>query len=285
MAAHLKLPFGTVLRVTNLQNGRDVLVRINDRGPFSRRLGLDISQAAARELNMVRAGVSRVQTEIVSDANGRPILPGTGFYVDLGTVSKPDSTREKAEIESLEGVRRKAGLEKGPSIQAFTKKISENRGRRFVGMGPYKNFAEAEKAYKSLKKHWPRARVICAAMTDAKPRLVASVVADDIPKVVMEYKGKQKASSSSKVSKAKKRSDAQSGTVSKNKKSSRKPAVSSSKSQKNKKSTASKKRVSNKKSATTRSAKSKTKNTAPTKSSTKATDAGSVRASTSTATR
>jgi rare lipoprotein A len=55
-AAHRSLPFGTRLRVTNQRNGKSVVVRINDRGPFIRGRILDLSKGAARELGFVGAG-------------------------------------------------------------------------------------------------------------------------------------------------------------------------------------------------------------------------------------
>jgi peptidoglycan lytic transglycosylase len=61
--AHRTLPLGTRLRVTNLSNGRSVLVTINDRGPFIGRRELDLSYGAARQLGMVRTGVARVMIE------------------------------------------------------------------------------------------------------------------------------------------------------------------------------------------------------------------------------
>ena len=66
-AAHRKLRFGTKVRVTNLQNGKSVVVRITDRGPFGGggRI-IDVSEAAARKLEMIRAGVVPVTVEIVS---------------------------------------------------------------------------------------------------------------------------------------------------------------------------------------------------------------------------
>jgi len=63
-AAHRSLPFGTVVRVTNLINGRMVKVRVNDRGPFTRRLVIDLSEAAARELGMFRRGIARVSLRV-----------------------------------------------------------------------------------------------------------------------------------------------------------------------------------------------------------------------------
>lgn len=60
-AAHRRLPFGTCLRVVNLDNGRATRVRVNDRGPYSGRRILDVSEAAARQLGMLHAGVARVR--------------------------------------------------------------------------------------------------------------------------------------------------------------------------------------------------------------------------------
>jgi peptidoglycan lytic transglycosylase len=63
-AAHRTLPFGTRVRVTNLANGREVTVRINDRGPFRRGRILDLSYAAARKLGMVGRGVAKVRVAV-----------------------------------------------------------------------------------------------------------------------------------------------------------------------------------------------------------------------------
>lgn len=65
-AAHRTLPFGTRVRVTNLKNGRSVVVTITDRGPFRRGRIVDVSRRAARELGMLRAGVARVRLEVIS---------------------------------------------------------------------------------------------------------------------------------------------------------------------------------------------------------------------------
>src|SRR5438067_10572330 len=64
-AAHRDLPFGTRLRVTNLENGRSVTVRVNDRGPYAAGRIVDLSWQAARELDMVDSGVARVRLEIL----------------------------------------------------------------------------------------------------------------------------------------------------------------------------------------------------------------------------
>ncbi len=62
-AAHRTLAFGTRVKVTNLDNGRSVVVRINDRGPFGRGRIIDVSKAAAEQLNMLRSGTARVRLE------------------------------------------------------------------------------------------------------------------------------------------------------------------------------------------------------------------------------
>lgn len=64
-AAHRSLPMGTRLRVTNKANGKSVVVRINDRGPFVRSRIIDVSLGAAREIEMVRSGKAQVKLEIL----------------------------------------------------------------------------------------------------------------------------------------------------------------------------------------------------------------------------
>ena len=59
-AAHRTLPFGTLVLVTNARNGRTVVVRINDRGPFGRGRIIDVSRAAATELDMIDSGTATV---------------------------------------------------------------------------------------------------------------------------------------------------------------------------------------------------------------------------------
>jgi len=63
--AHPTLPFGTRLRVRNLENGRSVTVRVNDRGPFVKDRIVDVSRKAAQELEMIGAGTARVQITVV----------------------------------------------------------------------------------------------------------------------------------------------------------------------------------------------------------------------------
>jgi rare lipoprotein A len=65
-AAHRSLPLGTMLRVENLANGRSIVVRINDRGPFVGRRIIDLSMAAARRIDLKDRGTGRVALSLVS---------------------------------------------------------------------------------------------------------------------------------------------------------------------------------------------------------------------------
>lgn len=69
-AAHKTLPFGTFVEVTNLENGKKVVVRINDRGPFVGNREIDLSKAAAISLDMLSRGVTRVSLRYVKNTNG-----------------------------------------------------------------------------------------------------------------------------------------------------------------------------------------------------------------------
>ena len=64
-AAHRSLPFGTRVRVTNTANGRSVVVRINDRGPFIRGRSIDLSKSAAAAVGMTEAGLAKVRMEVL----------------------------------------------------------------------------------------------------------------------------------------------------------------------------------------------------------------------------
>ena len=64
-AAHRTLPFGTRLRVTNVRNGRSVVVRVNDRGPYSGDRVIDLSYSAARQIGLLSRGEGRVRLEVL----------------------------------------------------------------------------------------------------------------------------------------------------------------------------------------------------------------------------
>ena len=65
VAAHRYLPFGTIVRVTNLENGKSVNVKINDRGPFVKGRIIDLSFEAAKKLGFIQQGTARVKVEVI----------------------------------------------------------------------------------------------------------------------------------------------------------------------------------------------------------------------------
>jgi rare lipoprotein A len=87
-AAHLSLPFDTWLRVTNLSNRRDTEVRINDRGPFVKGRIIDLSRAAAEEIEMIGPGTVRIRLEIIQAPNTQ-----SAYVVQIGSFGR----RENAE--------------------------------------------------------------------------------------------------------------------------------------------------------------------------------------------
>jgi len=87
-AAHPSLPFGTELLVTNTQNGRRTRVRVNDRGPFVPGRIIDLSQAAAEELDMIRTGTAPVLIEVVA---GRPETPTVAPAAAQQSAAKPEA--------------------------------------------------------------------------------------------------------------------------------------------------------------------------------------------------
>lgn len=70
-AAHRTLPFGTLVEVRNLKNGRTVVVRINDRGPFIKGRVIDLARGAASEIGLVRSGTASVRLSVL-DGRGVP---------------------------------------------------------------------------------------------------------------------------------------------------------------------------------------------------------------------
>ncbi len=85
-AAHRTLPFGTHLIVTNLNHGRSVRVRINDRGPFVKNRVIDLSYAAAYQLDMLGPGVVPVRLEVIPDLSPDPSQQK--FCVQVGSFSE-----------------------------------------------------------------------------------------------------------------------------------------------------------------------------------------------------
>ena len=70
-AAHRTFPFGTKVLVTNLENNKTVIIRVNDRGPFKEGRIMDLSMGAAEEIDLILNGTARVRLEVLEWGNGK----------------------------------------------------------------------------------------------------------------------------------------------------------------------------------------------------------------------
>ena len=136
-AAHRTLPLGSVAVVRSMSNGREITVRINDRGPFARGRVLDLSLAGAKALDMVGNGTDRIELRVV-DFQGRRSDMGA-LRVQIGSFSE----RENA-LNLLERAKR---AYPGGRIQA----IDLPEGRRYrVQVGEFRTESQAEDAASRL---------------------------------------------------------------------------------------------------------------------------------------
>jgi len=152
-AAHKKLPLGTLLRVTDLNTGRSIKVKVNDRGPFIGRRILDLSYGAAEKLGVLEAGVTPVKIEIIGRA---PILrrsqaANNRFFVQVGSYEiKENALRVKKEVgQYYKKVYLKVGL--------------TDQGKRYrVRIGPFHSNKTAQKAAKALRSQLAVMKIIPA---------------------------------------------------------------------------------------------------------------------------
>lgn len=70
-AAHRTLPLGSKIKVTNLNNGKEVVVRVNDRGPYAKGRVIDVSLGAAKKLDMIKTGTTKVSIQILHVGNNK----------------------------------------------------------------------------------------------------------------------------------------------------------------------------------------------------------------------
>jgi rare lipoprotein A len=136
-AAHRDLPLGTVVAVTSLDNGRVTRVRINDRGPFVKGRIIDLSLAAAREIQMIGPGVARVKIVVVVEGvETEPVSPTGLWAVQVGSFA------EKARADKHAARVRAAG---------FTVFLEPYEGLTRVKVGPIDSRSDADEKLASLE--------------------------------------------------------------------------------------------------------------------------------------
>lgn len=148
-AAHKTLPLGTLVKVTRKDNGRNVIVRINDRGPYKRRRIIDLSYAAAGSLGMLRKGVTRVTIEVVGDREGRLLSDSQHFFVRLS--DRPCSP---------EAVRQQVGKLVRLGMYDAVRLLHTRDG--VMAIGPFQSFDEAQNALMRVTTTHPGAHIMLA---------------------------------------------------------------------------------------------------------------------------
>ena len=161
---------GTIVRVTNLSNGNNLLVRINDRGPGKKKLILDVSRAAASRLNMIRRGVIPVQVEVVADKRGIPVLRNNAFYLRLAGARTLKDAQNKLKTLSSAGASKptkRVSRSLPGELKILSERLPNGRTQYFIGQGPFTRYRDAQRALSKARARHTEASVACL------PRLVA----------------------------------------------------------------------------------------------------------------
>ena len=153
-AAHPILPFQSEIEVTNLRNGRSIVVRINDRGPFTDSRIIDLSKAAATKLDIIGTGTARVRLRHVGGAEEarRPLPPavqpvqveGT-FYIQVGVFGKRGN--------ALSAMRKTRRLD-------MESRVDYRRSRWYVLLGPWSDLNTANDNLWRVRDVFPHAFVV-----------------------------------------------------------------------------------------------------------------------------
>lgn len=152
-SAHKILPLGVHLRVTNLRNDRSVTVRVNDRGPFVNDRIIDLSYAAAKELDIVASGTAPVRIESIEDvgsAAGSAIKLGP-YTVQVGAFTNPENAKRYA--RELEGRYGSSSIQPG-----WVKGVLFHR----VRVGSYAEMEAAERVRKEFEARGTTAAFVVA---------------------------------------------------------------------------------------------------------------------------
>ena len=149
-AAHRTYPLNTRLKVTNLDNGRSVVVRINDRGPFKKERIVDLSKAAAQELGMVEQGTAEVGVSVVDEAPAvAPAVPAAGgTYVQVGAFGNRQAADELLDT-----------LVRSGYAQSRVVKASNETVYR-VQAGAFQTEDEARKALEYFRQEFPGSFIV-----------------------------------------------------------------------------------------------------------------------------
>ena len=139
-AAHKTLPFGTKVRVTNLANNESVILRINDRGPFVGKRIIDVSEVAARKLDMHRKGVANVKVEVI-EIEGKAVAAATPATTEVYSIQKGIYSSEELALQQTERLK---AFDKHLTVELMEEKVEGKKLHRLkIGRFEDKQHAEA----------------------------------------------------------------------------------------------------------------------------------------------
>ena len=152
-AAHKTLPMNTILKVTNLDNGRSVRVRINDRGPFVNNRIIDLSKAAAREIDMIGSGTAPVRLEVIGFAGSNKMPTNKELKSSPKSVSEGNFALQNGSFGNFEGAMKTQEMYDGmDGYHTIIKDTVNDYGRLYkVWLVGFKSEKEA-RDYKELGK-------------------------------------------------------------------------------------------------------------------------------------
>jgi rare lipoprotein A len=140
-AAHKSLPLPTYAEVTNLDNGRKVIVKINDRGPFKDDRLIDMSYGAALRLDMIATGTARVDLRVI-DVSSQAVSAGPATSAVAAGADSANTWLQAGAFGRREGAENLAGELESARLRPVTIHDEENLFR--VWLGPYSSHAEVE---------------------------------------------------------------------------------------------------------------------------------------------
>jgi rare lipoprotein A len=165
-AAHLTLPFGSIVKVTNLENNKYVVVRVNDRGPFVDNRIIDLSKSAAIGLDFVEKGLAKVKVELIASTDDLPD-------------AKVNSNEDKSSTNYYK-INAEKVYPKGKGVQIASFKNNENVFRLVEELNNKYN-EEVFIEFSQVKKHQVYRIIIGNYTSDAKLEALKKVLSVDYP--------------------------------------------------------------------------------------------------------
>ncbi len=177
--AHKALPFGTILKVTNLANGKTCQVRVNDRGPFVASREIDLSKAAAVKLGMIGSGTTKVKLEIVKKGPYTKLSQQTAASASKimeklgGSSEKSSSSTTKASAKTKPPVKLTAGTYWDIQLGAFSTKENAKDFARKLSKAGFKNIVLQTSDSKGIVRVAIK-KVPASKVTDTQSKLAAA---------------------------------------------------------------------------------------------------------------